>query len=482
MSFVSVGFYIFILLFVLIYYIVPIKHRWTILLGASLLFYYTLDKQGFPRLLGTVIFSYMVAMLLAHCKKKGIKNKTQKLILVVSVVLVLLPLFVVKEGNFITTELLHGGVREYIVPIGISFYTLQIIGYLVDVYKGRTICQKNPAKYMLFVTYFPQIIQGPIPRYEKMKQLFVGHFFDEVAFSKGCHLIIWGFFLKMMIADKAAVVVDTVFLSFDIYKGWYILLAGILYSIQLYTDFQACVCIAKGVSALFGINLDDNFKHPYFSQSTKEFWSRWHISLSLWLRDYIYIPLGGNRKGAIRKWINLYIVFIVSGMWHGAGYKYIVWGIMHATYQLIGSITEPYRNRFYQCLHIEERSALQVFVKQCFTFLAVMFAWIIFRADTLQEGMDMIVSIFTVWNPWVIFSDQIFTLGLDWKDFVVLLISCIVLIRVSCLQEKGSVSDLILRQHLIVRWGIYIISIIGIMIFGTYGFGFNAQDFIYGGF
>ncbi len=482
MAFISINFYIFLFLLLMVYYIFPIKYRWTILLAGSLLFYYLLDRQGFSRLLGMTAFSYMAAMLLSHCKKRNVGYKIQKLILCVSIILVVLPLFLIKEGNFISIAFLHGNAREYIVPLGISFYTMQMIGYLVDIYRGKTVCQKNPAKYLLFVTYFPQIVQGPIPRHERMKQLYDNHAFDEIGFTKGCQLIIWGFFLKMMIADKAAVVVNTVFAFSDSYKGCYVLLAGILYSIQLYTDFQACVCIAKGVSSLFGITLDDNFRHPYFSQSVKEFWNRWHISLSSWLRDYIYIPLGGNRKGMVRKWINLYIVFIVSGMWHGAGYKYIFWGILHATYQLVGWVTEPIRSKIYQCLRIEKESFLQVAVKRGVTFFLVMLAWIIFRADSLREGLAMIASIFTVWNPWVVFSDEIFYLGLDWKDTVVLFFSCIVLIKISFLQEKGSVRDLILKQHLFVRWGIYIISIIGILIFGTYGFGFNAQEFIYGGF
>lgn len=237
MAFVSINFYIFLLLLLLVYYIVPVKHRWMILLTGSLVFYYLLDKKGILRLLGMAVFSYISAILLSYCKRKGTKKKIQNLILGVSIILIVLPLFLIKEGNFISTAFLNGSVREYIVPLGISFYTLQMIGYLVDIHKGKISCQKNLAKHILYMTYFPQIIQGPIPRYERMKQLFNDHFFDETVFTKGCHLIIWGFFLKMMIADKAAVVVNTVFSSFDIYKGWYVLLAGILYSIQLYTDF-----------------------------------------------------------------------------------------------------------------------------------------------------------------------------------------------------------------------------------------------------
>lgn len=368
LTFVSVGFYIFVIFLLLVYYVLPLKYRWIALLCGSLCFYYLLDKPGFIQLLTMVIFSYTAAMVLSWLKKKNVDRRIESAVLGISIIWVVFPLLVIKEANFISTNFLGGTSKNYIVPLGIAFYTLQMVGYLVDIYKGKIESQNNFAKYMLFVTYFPQIVQGPIPRYEKMRQLYEEHPFHEETFSKGIHLIIWGFFLKFMIADKAAVVVNTVFDSFEIYRGWYVLLAGILYSLQLYTDFQACVCIAKGTSSLFGIHLEDNFKSPYFSKSIKEFWQRWHISLSSWLKDYIYIPLGGNRRGKLKKWVNIFIVFIVSGIWHGAGYKYIFWGLMHASYELVGSITEKFRTNMYKRLHIEQDSFLAVVIKRSVTF------------------------------------------------------------------------------------------------------------------
>lgn len=482
MAFITVNFYILVIFLLLIYYIAPLKYRWIVLLLGSLCFYHLLDKQGFGRLLMMVILSYTAAMILSFLKKKKENGQIQLLVLWLSILFIVRPLFMIKEGNFISVAFLGGETKDYIIPLGIAFYTLQMIGYLTDIYNGKATCQKNFAKYVLFVTYFPQIVQGPIPRYEKMQQLYEEHPFHEETFVKGIHLIIWGFFLKLMIADKAGIIVNTVFGSPEIYKGWYILLAGVLYSLQLYTDFQACVCIAKGVSALFGIHLADNFRNPYFSKSIKEFWQRWHISLSSWFRDYIYIPLGGNRRGRVRKWINVYIVFVISGIWHGAGYKYIFWGLMHATYQLVGSVTEKLRTTMYKRLHIKQNSFLAILIKRSVTFLLVMLAWIIFRADSLHGGLAMIASMVTVWNPWVVFSDTVFSLGLDWKDFMVLIASSMLLLKISCIQQKRGVSDWILNQHLFIRWGLYIISIINILVFGTYGFGFDAQDFIYGGF
>ena len=313
------------------------------------------------------------------------------------------------------------------------------------------------------------------------EQLYEGHHFDEDGFCKGLHLILWGFFLKLMIADKAAVIVNTVFGAPQAYQGFYVLVAGVLYSIQLYADFLACVSLSQGCAALFGIQLVDNFKHPYFSESVKEFWGRWHISLSTWLRDYIYIPLGGNRKGKFRKYINLIVTFIVSGIWHGNAFKYIFWGLMHAGYQISGDLTLKLRNRIYQLLHLSG-SRTQIYIRRFFTFVFVMVAWIMFRASGLKRGLFMIYNMFMVYNPWIFFDDSLFRLGLSWKQCLVLAGSGWILIKVSILQENMCVRDRILKWSLPVRWAFYLGTIAVIMVFGTYGYGYNASDFIYGGF
>lgn len=479
MVFLSLYFYIFVFILLAIYYFFPVSKRWMILLIGSLAFYYKITEKGFFLFLSTIFISYFMGQMIAETKKE----KKRKILTAGSIIAVVIPLLLIKEGNFITDGVLGKFTIDYIAPLGISFYTLQIIAYLYDVYSRKIIPEKSLAKYTLFVSYFPQIIQGPIPRYGQLsRELFQDNRFDENKFVKGFHLVIWGFFLKFMIADKAAIVVNTVFNSFETYKGSYVLVAGILYSIQLYADFQACVSMAQGVSGMFGIELVNNFHHPYFSRSIKEFWNRWHISLSTWLKDYIYIPLGGNRKGKLRKWFNIIIVFLISGMWHGAGDKYIFWGFLHAFYQIAGEMTAGVREYFYKWIRLERDSILGKIIQTSVTFLLVMFAWIIFRANSLQEGIAMLTSIFEVYNPWVLFSDRIFLLGLDIKECFVLLLSILVLIKVSCLQEKLEIRNWILQQHVILRWLIYIGAIEIIVIYGTYGFGFNAQDFIYGGF
>lgn len=480
MTFISMSFVLFLIIVLLLFYIAPVKSRWRVLLGASLLFYYQWCREAFPIFLATILVSYCMGRMIGFFVDAD--KKKRRLTLAFSIILAVVPLFVIKEGNFILFKLQRSEIN-IIVPLGISFYTLQIVSYLVDIFNQEIKPETNVFRYALYISYFPQIIQGPIPRYRQLaKQLNIGQGLDERMFIKGFHLILWGCFLKLMIADKAGVIVDSVFDSPSMYKGVYVLAAGILYSIQLYTDFQSCVCIAKGVSELFGISLADNFSHPYFSQSVAEFWRRWHISLSSWLRDYVYIPLGGNRKGNVRKYVNIMVVFAVSGMWHGSGYKYVFWGLMHGGYQIIGSITKPVRERIYRYLGWKYVGKAAKLVRGGFTFLCVTVAWIIFRADSLHEGIAMVCSIFTVYNPWILFDDSLLSLGLSWKEWIVLLASIALLIKVSLYQKEHCVRDKILEQNVVVRGLVYLVAIMVVVVFGTYGFGFETKDFIYGGF
>ncbi|MCI9127952.1 MAG: MBOAT family protein [Eubacterium sp.] len=432
-----------------------------------------------------IIFSSYIGALFISKTRTAKDRYLRKIVLGCTILVILLPFFMVKAQVFVTviSFVFKRNSRYVIIPLGISFFTMQMIAYLVDVYYGKITAQKNFFKYSLFISFFPQIIQGPIPRYEQLEpQLVTGHKFNEENFTRGFHLIIWGFFLKLMIADKAAVVVNTIFDNSDLYKGMYVLVGGVLYSIQLYTDFLSCVTLAKGVAMLFGIRLMDNFKHPYFSVSIKEFWGKWHLSLSSWLKDYIYIPLGGNRKGVFRKYANVVITFSVSGIWHGWGLKYVIWGLMHAVYQIVGEWTYNIREKIYTVLGFEKESPEKRFLKRIITFILVMFAWIIFRAETLKDGISMLMSVFRVYNPWILFDDSIFLLGLSWKEWIVLAISLLIFIKVSKKQEQHSISQWLVSRPLIIRWLIYIFTIIVIFVYGTYGFGFNAQEFIYGGF
>ena len=481
MTYITLNFYIFVIAALIIYYGLPLKIRWVALLCADIAFYALFYKEGWYILLVTILISFLAGFLMDRNIQK---NKSNKLILIISIIMVVLPWILIKNSNSIMEELLHREGIQWIVPLGISFYTMQIIAYLSDVYTGKIQAQRNIAKYALFISFFPQLLQGPIPRYEELgHQLFEGHSFDEDKFTRGIYLIIWGFFLKLVIADKAAVVVNTVFDNSHAYSGVYIWVASILYSIELYADFYACTTLARGVAALFGIDLTNNFARPYLAVSVRDFWRRWHISLSTWLRDYIYIPLGGNQKGKVRRYINLLLTFAVSGIWHGAGVKFLCWGLLHGVYQVIGGALIPVKEKLYHYMHFAQDSKLKYAIKRIGTFLLVNIGWIIFRAGDLNTGIQMIIRMFTKLNLWVLTGDAIFNLGLDWKQFVIFWAAVVVLVIVGVKQEQGiDISGHIMKWKLPFRWAFLICVILGIMLFGTYGFGYDAQSFIYGGF
>lgn len=483
MDYISVTFYIFLLIAIVLYYIFPLKQRWIVLLSANIVFYAIAAREAIVVLILMAIFSWIWGQGICRLEKSSIKVSIKRLCLISGIVLIVCPLFITKYSAFFLGLIGKSTTWQFIIPLGISYYTLQIISYLVDIYKGKIEPESNLLKYTLYLSFFPQVVQGPIARYSQMKeQLCQGHVFEETKFVKGLHLIVWGFFLKMMIADKAAIIVNEIFSNYEMYVGWFVIIGGVLYSLQLYADFLACVTISQGVAGLFGIEVMDNFKHPYGATSVKEFWHRWHISLSTWLRDYVYIPLGGNRKGSLFKYFNLMCTFIVSGMWHGAGYKYILWGMLHGMYQIVEDITMPIRNLVWKISIFEKVKELRRYIEIFITFTCVMLAWIVFRADSLRAAIQMLINIFRVNNVWILFDGSLMKLGLSGKQIVVLCVSIGIMYLVSKLQQKICIRDYILKQNIIVRWGIYIGSILIVMVVGTYGYGFDAQAFIYGGF
>ena len=482
MAFVSFWFYIFLAAVVGIYYILPIKFRWLALLAASLGFYWCICDNSiiaFSILVGMSFVSWILSLLMSK------KEKSKKAVFFILILLIVFPLLAFKEFQYIFNTFFHKSMPLWwIAPIGFSFYTMQLIAYVSDAYQKKADPEKNYLKFLLFVSFFPQIIQGPIPRYNQLgKQLVEGHRLDEKKFVKGFMMILWGFFLKLCIADKAGIAVDTIFNNFPTYQGLYVLVGRVLYSFQLYADFLACTSFAQGFSGLVGIDIIDNFARPYFAVSVKDFWRRWHISLSSWLKDYIYIPLGGNRKGTFIKYINILITFAVSGIWHGGGIKFIFWGALHGLYQIFGDILTPVKSKLKSVLKIKDDSKPLRIFQSLWTFALVMIAWIIFRADNLKIGLSMIKSMFTVHNIWIFTDDSLFRLGLEWKEVMILLLCLAVLFAVGLMKEKGiAIRDNILELNIALRWGIYIAVILFIVIFGTYGFGFDAQAFIYGRF
>lgn len=481
MNLISLSFFAFLLILMIFYYSLPKKFQWIILLIASTFFYIYASVAQIAFLVFSIVNTFIFAKLI-H------KRKSKKL-LSASIIINIGLLFILKYGPYTANlgSIICSKLKipfsfpplKFIIPLGLSFFTLQIVAYCVDVYKGKIEPETNILKYALFVSYFPQIIQGPIPRFDRLSPQFTKeHIFDYTKVKFGLQLMLFGYFKKLVIADRAAIFVNQIFNNYTKYEGLHFAIAAILYSLQLYCDFSGCVDICRGTSECFGISLDENFNRPYFATSIADFWRKWHISLSSWLRDYIYIPLGGNRKGIFRKYINVMIVFFTSGLWHGVGIHFIIWGLLHGIFQVIGAITKPIRMFGYRIIHLNPSGKTSVIVKRLSTFLLVSFAWIFFRANTYQ-AFYMVKSIFARPSITRFTSCSMFTATFGKKEFILLLFGLLILYLISRQQEKLHIREWISHRKLPIRWTIYITAIIAVVVFGIYGPGFSNAEFIY---
>nr|MBQ8251763.1 MBOAT family protein [Lachnospiraceae bacterium] len=475
MDFISGGFLLFLLISIVVYYSIPKKGQYVWLLLIGVFFYlYASPKLSVFIALSTVT-SYVWTRFFS-------KSTAGYWFVLLGNAAVLLFLKVSGSGTVLASYL-HIERFAVLLPLGISFYTLQIIAYMTDVKKGKIKPEKNFLKYLLFVTYFPHVLQGPIPRYEQLAgQLTCGHKFDYATFVGGFQLMIWGYFQKLVVADRAGIVVNRLFGEYETYTGMYVVVAAVLYSIQLYADFNGCFCIANGASQMFGIHLTDNFKQPYFSSSVSEFWRRWHMSFGQWLRDYIYIPLGGNRKGKLCKYVNILVTFFVSGIWHGIGSGFLVWGLLQGIYQVCGEVLLPVRNAVAGFLHVDRDTFSHKMWKVLCTYGLVTYAWIFFRASTAAQAVQMTKNMFTTFNPWILWDQSLYLLGIDAKNFWVLVFGIMVMFVVSCMQTKMRIRTWFAKQGIVFRYVILYLAIFAVLIFGIYGPGYDAAQFIYGGF
>lgn len=484
MAIISVNFILFALVVCLMYFLLPMRTRPYWLLVCSIVFYACFDVKYFMYIGFTVLTTFAAAHLASLAGSKGMP-KLKKAIMLTAVFLNAGLLFVVKFLGYsvsLVGMLFDVPVPEISIPaaLGIAFYTMQAISYCVDVYRGKYPPEKNLFKYLLYMTYFPIIMQGPISRFDQLAdQLFTPHRFSFHRMKSGLSLILWGMFQKMVIADRAAILVNQVFGNYADYAGLQIVIGMILYSIQLYTDFSGFTDISRGLSEILGIRLIRNFDAPYLADSIKDFWRRWHISLSSWFRDYIYIPLGGNRKGTLCKYANLLTVFFVSGLWHGVGVNYIVWGLMQGVFQIVGELTHPFKNRLYEKAGVDQTTFSFRFGKWLVTFALANVSWLLFRANGLRAGLKMLKSALTVWNPWILTDGTLFNMGLDGKEWNVLLLSVAILFGVNIMQQKGSVREKLEQQMFWFRYMIYIGAVLAILIFGIYGPGFDVAQFLY---
>lgn len=482
MLYTSYIFVIFIILTVFFYYKIPTSWQWRLLLAASLVFY---AWPGYIYLIYVLVFSFVTWFGAKQIEKySGGGAKFRLFILTILISFNLGTLFCFKwssMGLALVNKLFGTSLAwRIMLPLGISFFTFQNTSYLIDVYKVKISAEKNFGHYLLFSTYFPYIVSGPINRYEQMEQqFFVKHDFQKEKFYSALLRILWGFLKKMVIADRAAIFVDQVFDHYYMYRGLFILIAVLLFSLQLYMDFSGCMDIVIGVSKLFDIDMRENFQAPYSANTVAEFWRRWHISLTSWFRDYLYIPLGGNRKGKTRKYLNIMLVFVFCGAWHGAGFTFLIWGFLNGFYQIIGDITSKIRTKLCYVIGLDENSYGAVLRKRITTILLIEFAWLFFRANGIREALVMLRRLFTGWNPWILSDGTLYDVGLDIWDFMILLIGTVCVGLVSHIGHKRNLHQIFIDQSWLCQTCVIILAMVLWYLFGIYGPGFDSANFIY---
>lgn len=368
---------------------------------------------------------------------------------------------------------------NFLLPVGISFYTFQALSYTMDVYRGDIEAEKHLGKYSLFVSFFPQLVAGPIEKSKNLLHQFNDvHYFDYDRVKNGLLLMLWGFFQKVLVADRLAMLVNTVYNTPNNYTGFSVIIATIFFAFQIYCDFSSYSDIAIGAAQVMGFTLCKNFEQPYFSKSIKSFWQRWHITLGHWFKDYLYIPLGGNRCGKLRNYINIMIVFLVSGLWHGAAINFVIWGGLHGIYQVIGDILKPLRKNIIKKFNIKTEVFSFKLLQTLCTFTLVNFAWIFFRANSFSDAKILIKNMFT-FNPWMLTNGGLFKLGLDGKDFFIGVVGILVIVLINILQRRCGLRNEFNKQNSMFRWAVYIVMIMCILTFGIYGPGYNIEQFIY---
>lgn len=400
-------------------------------------------------------------------EKQNNQNRKKNYLIVILSIFILLPLLTFKYYNFFNETLtqifetfgIHIGLPglNWAIPIGISFFTFQALGYLFDVYYNKIEAEKNWWDYMLFICFFPQIASGPISKAKDLlPQIKKNRSFIYSKIVEGCKWLLWGIFLKVVAADRIGTLVDTILPNYMYINGTTCFIGAILYSFQIYSDFAGYSFMAIGVGRLMGFDLINNFKRPYFAPTITEFWKRWHISLTKWLTDYIYIPLGGNRCSKPRMYINILITFLVSGIWHGANWTYIIWGFMHGIIQSLE-----------KALGIQKCNGSWIMpLRILFTFILVTIAWVIFRMPTVSDGLNIIYKIFTNFGGIELKSSNT-------ENFLIIMSLLIIIIK-EYFEEYRSIT-FINNKTPIIRWITYVTLIIIIMLCGV----FDSSSFIY---
>ncbi len=455
------------------------------MLISSYFFYMQWNSKYAYLLFSVTLITYLGSIFITSDKIKEDKKK-KKTCLIICLCVNLLILFVFKYLdlfiNYTNTAFKFIGMPKLfnrlnlVLPVGISFFILQSLGYLIDVYRGDIEAEKDFITYGLFVSFFPQLVAGPIERSKNLLHQFKNKIlFKYENFQKGLYLILYGLVIKMVIADNLSTLVDNIYAKPKVYTGWYLIIGTIAFAIQIYCDFYGYSIIAKGSAKLLGIELIDNFNAPYFARSINEFWHRWHISLSTWFRDYIYIPLGGNRHGRYKTYVNLLIVFTISGLWHGASFSFIIWGILNGLYQIIEDI---YIKIFHKNNRNYKKNILNLFV----TILLILFSWILFRAGSWHNSKLIFNSLFTNLNN--IFNLTIENIFKIWgipnkMIYGTLLATCLLFLIDYAKYRKIDVLNYLTNKNVLIRYYILILLFVLIIVYGHYGDYYDPQKFIY---
>lgn len=476
MLFNSFEYLIFLPIVVIFYNLFRGKSKNIFLLLASLTFYSFWNVKYTFLMLISICITYLTGIFIEN--NRDSKNK-MKVAVFLCFFINLGILFIFKYFNFFVDLAAKISSKEFnialdlLLPVGISFYTFQALGYTIDVYRKDLKAEKNFIDYALFVSFFPQLVAGPIERSRNLlPQIKNPKKFSYENLVRGLVLFVYGMFLKLVIADRAAIFVNDAFSSYKMHSREFLLIGGLLFTLQIYCDFYSYSIMAKGSAKILGIDLMDNFKEPLLSKSITEFWRRWHISLSTWFKDYLYIPLGGNRRGSFRKCLNLLIVFLVSGLWHGAELSFVFWGLIHGIFNVIENIFGINKNSKRKNIFIDT-------IRRVLTFIIVVFAFIYFRAENIQQGNEFILSIIN--NPSSKnLVNEIANSKFGLANIYPLICGLVVLFIFDIIKyNKINLSQKVINLVLPLRWIVYLAFIFAIIIFGIYGPEFSESAFIY---
>lgn len=529
MLFTSGEFILFLLMTVILYYVVPKKWQWKLLLVANAAFYFAAGVTGFLYMGATILSAYIVSLRIDKINvtekeqvkankgqwskedKKLYKEKMKKKRgrwLILGLLFNFGILAVLKYTNFIISninDIFNGGEEKLalvnlFIPLGISFYTFQTMGYLIDLYYGKYRAERNPFRLALFTSFFPQLIQGPISRFGQLSQtLFAEHALQWSNIRLGLERILWGYFKKVVIADRMLIGVKSLIGNTDLYDGTYAFVAMIFYAVQLYADFTGGIDITIGIGQMFGINVMENFNRPFFSKNIAEYWRRWHISMGEWFKEYIFYPVsisgwmmkltkkcrkvfGENFGKKVPIYIASIITWGVTGLWHGAAWNFVVWGLGNCVVILISEELKPLYAKFHNAFpKLKARCGYKVFeILRTFLLMCSLRMFDCYR--DVPMTFKMFGSMFTDFNISDITGGELLNIGLTVNDYILLAVGVLIMFTVSMIQRKGSVRTQISKRGYVFEYSVFAVLFILILVFGAYGIGFDASQFIYNQF